>query len=201
MRTILAGTALLAGVLAAAPAMAQNFNGPYVGVQGGWSEEIARNPRTDLGVVPLDATRDSATLGVFAGYDHQYSDKIVIGAEGSFNFNTKDNLRSSAAASDVTIDPKYSLDITARAGYLVTPKTLVYVRGGYANERFRTTIAQAAGSASAAQNRDGWLVGAGVERIIIPHVSGRVEYRYTDFSKDGGQFDRHQVLAGVAYRF
>lgn len=201
MRSILASSALLASALVAAPAMAQDFNGPYVGVQGGWSEQVARNPRTDLGVAPLDATRDSATFGVFAGYDHQYADKVVAGVEGSFNFNTKDNLRTTTAATDVTIDPKYSFDITARAGYLVNPRTLVYVRGGYANERFRTTLAEAGGSASIAQNRDGWLVGAGVERIIIPHVSGRVEYRYTDFSKDGGKFDRHQVLAGLAYRF
>ncbi|MBO9582207.1 MAG: porin family protein [Sphingobium sp.] len=199
MRMITSTVAALAVALTAAPVMAQNFNGPYVGVQGGWSDEKVRNPNTDLGVAPIDASRGSAVFGAFVGYDHQVASRVVIGVEGSFNFNTKDTLRSTT--SGVMIDPKYSFDVTARAGYLVTPDTLVYVRGGYANERVRTTLTSGTGAASISENRDGWLVGGGVERMIMPHVSARLEYRYTDFSKGHDRYDRHQALAGITYRF
>ncbi|WP_421855315.1 outer membrane protein [Novosphingobium sp.] len=58
-----------------------------------------------------------------------------------------------------------------------------------------------ANAAQAAENRDGLLVGAGIERAILPHLSARLEYRYSDFSKGDGKFDRHQTLLGIAYRF
>src|SRR3546814_19660714 len=64
----------------------------------------------------------------------------------------------------VTVDPKRSLDLTARAGYLVTDNTLLYARGGYTNARVRTSFDGAAGFRSATENRDGWMVGGGVER-------------------------------------
>jgi outer membrane immunogenic protein len=42
-----------------------------------------------------------------------------------------------AASANYSVDPKYSFDVTERAGYLVDPKTLLYVRGGYTNARVR----------------------------------------------------------------
>jgi outer membrane immunogenic protein len=46
-------------------------------------------------------------------------------------------------------------------------------------------------------------VGGGVERKLLDNVSARVEYRYSDLgdNSDTGKFERHQVLAGIAYRF
>src|SRR3546814_19240327 len=77
----------------------------------------------------------------------------------------------------VTVDPKRSLDLTARAGYLVTDNTLLYARGGYTNARVRTSFDGAAGFRSATENRDGWMVGGGVERAISDNVSARLEYQ------------------------
>ena len=186
--------------LSAAPAVAQSFNGPSVGIQGGWQQEKVRNPHTNIGIAQIDSSRDAAVGGVFAGYDRQVGSQMVLGVEAGFSIASSDRIRGGAGATAVQIDPKYSFDLSARAGYLVTPETLVYVRGGYADERVRTTLASASGTASAAENRDGWLVGGGVERLIAQNVSARVEYRYTDFASHGRD-DRHQVLAGIAYRF
>ena len=47
-----------------------------------------------------------------------------------------DELRGLSGGNALTIDPRYSFDLTARAGYLVNDKTLVYLRGGYANPAF-----------------------------------------------------------------
>jgi outer membrane immunogenic protein len=45
------------------------------------------------------------------------------------------------------------------------------------------------------------MLGAGVERAVTKNITGRIEYRYTDLSEGEGKWDRHQVLAGVAYHF
>jgi len=77
------------------------------------------------------------------------------------------------------------------------------VRGGYANTRAR--LARDVGGIAVSQkdNLDGWFVGGGVERKLLDNVSTRLEYRYADFGNtdDIGKYERHQVLAGVAYRF
>lgn len=42
---------------------------------------------------------------------------------------------------------------------------------------------------------------AGIERRILEKISARLEYRYSDLGDGGGTFDRHRMLAGIAYRF
>ena len=126
---------------------------------------------------------------------------MVIGVEGGLDFASDDDLHSLASGNSFTIDPKRSFDLTARAGYLTDPSTLVYARGGYTNARTENSLVTAAGTATAYDNRDGWLLGGGVERQFMSNASARLEYRYSDLSEGDGNFDRHRVLAGVSYRF
>lgn len=181
-------------------AQAQTFDGPSVGAQGGWVENDLKDTETELGVITIDASRDSPTFGGFIGYDKTIGN-FVLGAEAGINLGTSDTVSGGSLSGPVTIDPKWSYDLTARAGYLVTPKTLVYARGGYANDRVRITDDALTGPVIATENREGWLIGGGVEREIIPQVSARVEYRYSGLGEDEGTFDRHQTLLGVTYRF
>ncbi|GFM29408.1 outer membrane protein [Novosphingobium sp. PY1] len=185
------------GTAFAGTAFAEDFNGPFVGVQAGLNSDDVKNPSLSLGTVGIDDDQQAFTGGVYAGYDKRIADKFVLGVEGSFDLTTDDNLQ----AANYTLDPQYSFDLTARTGYLVTPQTLLYVRGGYANARIKTAIAGSAGPLTDTGNQDGWTVGGGVERQLIDHVSARLEYRYSDFSEGDGQYDRHRVLAGVSYRF
>jgi outer membrane immunogenic protein len=100
-----------------------------------------------------------------------------------------------------SIQPKRSIDLSVRAGYLVTPQTLVYARGGYVNQREHTTIDTTPATYYARGNQNGWMLGAGVEHALTTNVTARLEYRYTDLSEGDGKWDRHQLLAGVAYHF
>ena len=186
--------------IVAHPAAAQNFDGPSVGAQAGWVENDLHNPKTDLGVVPINASKDSATIGAFAAYDHEIG-KFVIGGELGVDFGTSDSVNASSGTNSFHVNPRRSFDASLRGGFLVDPKTLVYARGGYTNDRVRTIISTGSSIVTASEDRDGWLVGAGVERVIIPHVSARIEYRYADLSEGDGKYDRHQVLTGVAWRF
>ena len=199
-KLVLGALASIAG-FTAAPAQADNFDGPYVGAQGGWNRaEIADQT---VGSQPLDAevSRDAFVIGGYAGYNYKINDRFVVGAEAGFSSAFDDEVRAQSAGSSITIDPRYSFDLTARAGYLVNDKTLAYVRGGYANSRVRTTIASGDGVIRQSENLDGWLVGGGVERSLTDKISARLEYRYTDLGNNGGQYDQHQALVGISYNF
>lgn len=185
----------------ATAASAAPFDGPFVGAQVGWQSEKMRDVKSSFGVAPVDEKKESVTGGIFAGYDKAINARFVVGAEAGLNFASDDEVQASAAGNNYSIDPKYSFDLTARAGYLVNPQTLIYVRGGYTNARVHTTVTNAAGMKSASDNEDGWLAGAGVERQITQNVSARVEYRYSKFGENGGKDQRHRVLAGLSYRF
>lgn len=204
MKLRISTSAILATILAAPLATAVSaaqFDGPYVGAQVGWQSEKMRDVKSSFGVVPVDENKRSITGGVFAGYDKTINGRFVVGAEGGLDFASDDKVQSTVGGSNYSVDPKYSFDLTARAGYLVTPQTLLYVRGGYTNARVRTTITNAAGIQSASDTEDGWLAGAGVERAIAQNVSARLEYRYSKLSEGDGKDQRHRVLAGLSYRF
>ena len=187
-KIMLAGAALVA--LSATPVLAQSeFQGAHVGVQAGWNHDIAINSK-----------KDAVVGGVFAGYDHEVAPNIILGVEGGFSLAASDTI-GPVGTDAATIDPNYSFDLSARAGYVVGEKNLVYVRGGYANSRADVTRTVATVTTSDKQTFDGWFVGGGVERKLLSNVSARVEYRYNNFDADNAKYQRHQVLAGVAYRF
>ena len=197
----LLAAAIAGAVSFAAPATAETFNGPYVGVTAGWNRaEVA--DRT-LGARPIDAeaTRDSAVIGIYGGYNHKVTDNVVLGVEGGFSAAVDDTVRAQSLGQALNLDPRYSFDLSARAGYLVTSRTLVYARGGYANQRIRNTLETDSGTLRSSDNLDGWTVGGGVEYAITSNISARAEYRYSDFGRNGGEFDRHQTLIGVSYNF
>jgi outer membrane immunogenic protein len=199
-KTLIVGLAGLGGSIAA-PAYADTFDGPYVGVQAGWDRsEIAGAPAEAL---PLDAeaSRDALVLGGYAGYNHKVGESFVIGAEAGFSGTVDDRIRAQSGGNPVTLDPRYSFDLSARAGYLVDEDTLVYLRGGYANTRVRATLDGEDGPERSSDNLDGWIVGGGIERALTDAISVRAEYRYSDLGSDGGSWDRHQALVGVTYNF
>ncbi len=193
------GAAIATGI--AAPAAAQTFDGPYVGAQAGWSQNRLGSVDTDLGKAGIDDKRDSATAGIFVGYNLQPTAGVVLSAEGAVNFGFDDGLARSQKDASAAINPEYGFDLGIRAGYLVTDKTLVYARGGYENVRTAVRILDLEGPRRGKDNLDGWSVGGGVERAITDHISARVEYRYSDLGSGGTKWDRHQVLAGVAWNF
>lgn len=188
-RFMLLGAAIVA--LSSAPAVAQEFQGPYVGAQAGWSQDKA-----------IGDKQDAVVGGVFAGYDHELIPNIVLGVEAGFSLADVDKV-GPVGPDNASLDPRYSFDASARAGYVLGERNLLYVRGGYANTRAELTRDVNDVAISDRSSHDGWFVGGGVERKLLDNVSTRVEYRYSDLGDHDytGKYDRHQVLAGVAYRF
>lgn len=198
---IIASAALLASTGISSVASAEAFNGPFIGAQVGWNHDEVGVIGSTVGQMSTGSDRDSFIGGAFVGYDYRVTPKVVIGAEAGFSIGADDAMRWGANRSALILDPDYSIDISARAGYLVQDNTLVYVRGGYSNVRTDVRSTDAGGIRRGADNRDAWVLGGGVEHAITPNVSARFEYRYSDLSESDGSWDRHQVLLGAAYRF
>lgn len=204
MKTLIAtaSLAIAATIAAASPAAAQEaFQGPYAGIEAGWNKNKIGRAETDIGRADVRTSQDSATAGIFAGYNQKVSDRIVLSAEAGFSMGFDDAVTRTAGSTLASIDPEYNFDLGVRAGYLVDDKTLIYARGGYQNLRASVRINDATASRYDKDTFDGWSVGGGVERMLTERVSARLEYRYSDLGGSDTKFERHQVLAGVAYHF
>lgn len=180
---ILAAIALAATATPAFAQDAQPFEGPFIGASAGWNRAEAAG-RTEGGQ-PLDgeAARDSVVIGAFAGYDHKVVDRVVLGAEAGFSIALDDSSAGRSAGNQITLDERYSFDLTGRAGYLVTDDVLIYARGGYANSRVRTEIEQAGGVATRSDNRDGWLVALNGMKTALEQRDHEAFSAYIDFDK------------------
>jgi outer membrane immunogenic protein len=189
-------------LLPAGPAFAEDFDGPFVGVQAGYEQAEVQEPGTELGVLTYDDEVQTFTGGLFAGYDKQIAPRVVLGVEGGFDLSRDDTMDGLIGGSLASIDPEWSLDLTARAGFMPDSTSLLYVRGGYEHAQVETTALGATGAQfTNSENRDGWTIGTGYERQLMQNVHGRLEYRYSDLSEGDGNWDRHRILAGVSYRF
>ena len=202
MKTALVSAALVATIAAfSAPAHAETFAGPYVRVTAGWERGEIADSIVSIQPIDANASRDALALGGYAGYNYRVAERFVIGAEAGFTATVDDRVHATSANEAVTIDPRYRFDLTTRTGYLVSEKALVYVRGGYANNRVRTALETAGGTVRESDNLDGWLVGGDVEYAISDRITARAEYRYSDFGSNASQYDRHQTLVGVSDNF
>lgn len=142
------------------------------------------------------------------GYNVQIG-RFVIGAEGEFE-GLLGGKKTATFVSPGPIAPSVSVTqigrawdwagaATARAGFLVMPTLLVYAKGGAgfghaaANVLDYSTTALGYGAGVAGHVYGGWAYGGGVEWMLSPHLSLKVEYLHFDLGK-------HQAsVQGLAY--
>ena len=217
--------ALAAGTTAlAAPAMAQNvgpvgpFEGFHVEALGGYDRVEAGSSIDDMPQFDNDEGMDGFSYGVGAGYDLKIGERFVVGPEAEITWSTGDTDFEDGNFGGFGIgDVSASRDIYAglRAGYIVSPSTMIYAKGGYTNAKFDVNNAFEGTRYERDVDADGWRIGAGVEQAVTNNVFAKVEYRYSNYGRaeiDYGadipdssrfdvDFDRHQVMAGVGVRF
>ena len=182
---------------------------------------------------------DGAVVGGQAGYNWQTSN-WVLGVEADIQWTDERSrgnfscaatlvggaclpgltfLPAGATGTNVAFDQKLEWFGTARvrAGFLATPKVLLYGTGGFAYGSIRTNAALAgftpAGLAVAAvgsntDTRFGWTVGAGAEFGLVQNWTAKIEYLYVDLSNSNfvvtGASNGYRfglVRAGVNYHF
>jgi outer membrane immunogenic protein len=213
MRNVISFAVAAGFVAVATPALAQDqgsverapFTGPRVEVIGGWDRLSNENSR-------FRNHTDGFVYGLGAGYDVQFGGAI-IGVEGDATLSTAKSKSTNifVAGDRNTLRADRDLYIGARAGFAVTPSTLLYVKGGYTNARFTAQYISPTAFARNSGTLDGWRAGAGIEQkfnALGPGGFVKAEYRYSNYSNlNVGNFnqdvnvDRHQVVGAVGVRF
>lgn len=171
----------------AAPVMTYNWTGCYIGgnVGGGWAR-TRQTYAVPFTVLFSDSRGSDVIGGAQIGCDYQF-DRFVIGTQGQFEFGriNSSQVQPLFPTFTSTAQTRNIFTATARAGYLVAPSVLLYVKGGGA---WAQTYLASIGSVpftflsqSATSNRSGWTVGGGAEWMFSPGWSVFAEYNYMDF--------------------
>lgn len=156
--------------------------------------------------------------GVAAGYNYEFSNNLVVGAELG--------IRSGTKADDGGEWAKYNNYTASKLSYLVTAKAVIgydagkfmpYVTGGYAGGKVEASQLYTPQNLtwSDSEFRSGYVVGAGAKVRITDHWFAGVEYNYVDLGKASfggndssgrltqidGKFKSNSVFATIGYKF
>jgi len=229
MKKRMLGTTLFAGLLLAGAAQAAdmplkaapyappvyNWTGWYIGahIGGAWSDNTFTLRDDDRFEDSTERGRHRSSVfgGGQIGYNFQ-SGSLLFGAEvdlGSMNPRSTVEFRNDTG-DFASIRGGFYGDITARLGYVAGP-WLLYAKGGgaFLDTRFRTN--EESDVFSSSKTTWGWAAGAGIEYMVSPAWSIKVEYLHFDFGRttiatgtiDTVRFEpgADTVKFGLNYRF
>jgi outer membrane immunogenic protein len=203
-------------VIEEVPVSGYNWSGLYVGAGIGVGTSVHGIGIDDFPFLIEDAYFNGlGGNGVFGelaiGYDYLVSPRFLIGGFADFHFgNIGPELDFGGGSIELTNE--YGFDAGARVGYLFNPTTLGYVLGGYAWQRFKL---EGDGGIDFEEDRDGYVVGVGMETVLTGAWTLKTEYRYSYYGDDtvlsfddGDTFtdiyvepSTHTFLLGVNYKF
>ncbi|MEO0031591.1 MAG: hypothetical protein RIS94_1349 [Pseudomonadota bacterium] len=233
MNKIIVALAAASALAGAAPAFAQdatatpddsavsparNFSGLSVNTVIGYDHLRSGSTKDIDTSANIKQSINGVVFGGGIGFDVPLGDRLTLGAEGeattsSASWDNNNGVPNTFNLGHVKVNR--DLYAGARLGFAMSPRTLLYVKGGYTNARFDL---EGSGGGTVANQRldtDGWRAGAGIEQKLGNHGFGRLEYRYSQYKKgefdfngstpDSSRFtldtDRHQVVASVGVRF
>jgi outer membrane immunogenic protein len=193
-----------------APAVVYNWTGFYIGGHLGGAF---------AGDNSLQSSDARFLGGVQAGFDYQFAQNWVIGAEAQYSWLNGGNSNGVLFPGGTLVTGSNSNQlgsVTGRVGYTWGP-ALLYAKGGYAwrdsNDIGVTVAGVPAAFTATGNHKDGYTVGTGLEYMFAPNWSAKAEYQYYNFGNTtitagppdvvGARFgnDEHSVKVGLNYRF
>ncbi|UDL87965.1 porin family protein [Mesorhizobium sp. PAMC28654] len=199
-------------VVAEAPTV-YNWSGAYIG--GVVGANFLRGNVTIPVYTPSDYDGDStsASVGGQIGYQYQFENNFVLGAEARLVAVFNKKTVATTDTEDFRTGANWQGDIVAKAGYSMG-NVLPYIKGGVAFLNLHDTGYEESNGPSALFNRTftGWTVGAGVDYALNSKWIVGVDYAYAhfsshDFSEDGPvgptivKPSTHTVSLTLNYRF
>lgn len=203
----------------AGPAFAQNaepetFDGPRIEIQAGWDSPTISLRASD-GVDSIDESegKSGVTYGGELGYDYAMTPISFVGLYAGIQGSTTEECTEVYGGDEACLKAGRNFTAGIRAGFMLSPTSAAYMKGGYSNGRVRLTYEDPAFPADNFEeggNLDGFHVGAGAEFAFGTRTYGKVEYVYSNYGNydyvDGTDsaslgLDRHQVVAGLGVRF
>ncbi len=204
------------------PAMAQSSDQPFSGFRVG--AEVGYDHLRSGSTVNIDDARDlkqslnGVAYGAVLGYDLPAGENVRIGAEASIGSSSAGRKVRNAEPTVFNlgnVEAGRELYVGARLGFVTSPDLMLYVKGGYTNQRFGLRGTDGTVELRQKLDTDGWRLGAGAEYALSDNAYIGAEYRYSNYNKaefdfrgetpDSSQFDidtdRHQVMATAGVRF
>jgi outer membrane immunogenic protein len=178
-----------------------SWTGLYIGADVGFKATESNWTTTGASFTALTSDTSRPTSGNsfrfagHAGYNYQFAPQWVAGIEGDFGWADKTVTVTGSpapgtfnfAADSIAVKTGYDASLRGRAGYLLTPMTMVYATGGAAWQRLEAQrnvpVSFCCGpfTTTASTVRTGWTVGGGLEWMMTRNWLLRAEYRYADF--------------------
>lgn len=188
----------------AAPVQIYDWTGIYLGLHGGW---LGGDVNPDFSGV--DGANGSAFTGGFhAGANYMVTPQFMVGLEGDVDGTTFDQDGSfppGTAGTTGNANINWTSSIRGRAGFAFD-RFLAYGTAGVAF----ADVDVSNGAFSDSNTHTGWTAGAGLEGMITPNVTARVEYLYADYGSQnytlGGttsdiDVTSNVIRAGISYKF
>jgi len=222
--SLLVATILALSVFVAAEVVADDWVGPYVGLQAGyvWGDADTSSYWDDGSeAFSLNGFNvDGFAGGIFAGYMWQVGNGILIGIEGEGNWASADDkitrIDEEIYEWGAEVTQEWDASLRLRAGKQMGDY-LLYITGGIA---WAGVNIDAFTSWDSEQGTDhdatltGWTAGAGVERKINDNIHCRIQYRYSDYGDDTWslaypndptkgkiEYKNHMFTVGLSYHF
>jgi outer membrane protein OmpA-like peptidoglycan-associated protein len=215
----------------APPGSAVNWTGPYAGVALGadWGKlhgnvavagtpagSVRGSPGVNGSIVGLHNSDDATvTGGGQIGYNYQFPNNIVIGAEGDFRgggpsgttgVGVVPGLPNFVPGDHFSTSSDWNGSIRGKLGYAWGP-ALIYATGGFAfadvnmdahyAPRTIGGVAVPVRTVSDSSVMTGPTVGGGVEYAVSPNISVGGEYRYSDYGTETLHVGPLQTAAGA----
>jgi outer membrane immunogenic protein len=202
----------------AAIAVVPSWTGTWIGGNLGYAVQTSKVAGEDGGWIStpfsFDSAADGITYGVSAGYNLQLQ-SFVVGVFADYDWTNAKNQFSiptspETLVGDVGIHSMWTLGV--RAGYLITPRVLLYGLGGYTKINWSVPTNADTGNVG---DPGGLTVGLGAEAMASSGWSIKLEYRFIDLGGDTLTYDvsgptdakvvadhnLHAVRLGLAYKF
>jgi outer membrane immunogenic protein len=195
-----------------APAPVYLWTGCYLGGNVGWAQESVHFDDSS-GFDDRHSRSGFAGGGQF-GCDYQFASNWVFGVQGMIDATDIKRRRFGALDSDFSFDhdAQWFATVTARLGFLVTPSTLLYAKGGWGTVKERSRVFDGDTEVSSVnRNASGADVGVGLEWMFTPNWTFFVEWDHifldhnsiqmdvSSFANIHRDFDK--VLFGINWRF
>ena len=185
----LATALAISSAFVAAPAMAGDWEGGYVGLHAGWADG---DRDTSYGLAPpfppISAKnsygQSGALAGLQLGYNFELNPKWVLGVKADWSWSDvdgSDNFPLLGFAPKGTGNYDWLASTTVRLGYLVNNKFMLFADGGLAFGGFEFSSTS---GYNFNESRSGWTLGIGGEYRFTPRTSMSFQYNYYDFGSD-----------------
>lgn len=155
------------------------WSGFFIGAFGGYhAGDIINSDCT--GICPANPEFNIWGVGIQAGYDHEFANRIVLGGYAMLPLAVSKDSFTLPIFGAYNYKTTLSGFIGARLGYDMQNGFLPYVAGGYNFARVEATN----GTYSQTNTHHGYHLSFGAEYLVTDNISADLRYTYSEFGKE-----------------